>query len=62
MRKYLSDNMENMTDYVKLIISKKPDLIFVHFGTNDIKAGKDTEKISKKSLACSNLIHRIQRS
>ena len=44
VRKYPGDNTEDMIDHVKPIIKKKPDLIIVHFGSNDITAGKVTAK------------------
>ena len=52
VRKDPGDNTEDMIDHVKPIIRKKPDMIIVHFGTNDImgditagKANKNTQKI-----------------
>ena len=50
VRKYPGDNTEDLIDHVKPIIRKKPDLIIVHFGTNDITAGKDTDKNTQKVI------------
>ena len=50
VRKYPGDNTEDMIDHVKPIIRKKPDLIIVHFGTNDITAEKDTDKNTQKVI------------
>ena len=50
VRKYPGNNTEDMIDHVKPIIRKKPDLIIVHFGTNDITVGKDTDKNTQKVI------------
>ena len=60
VRKYPGDNTKDVIDHVKRIIRKKPDLIIVHSGFNDITAGKDTEKDTRKVID-SRLSHMIQK-
>ena len=35
LRKFPGDSTEDLLDHVKPVARKKPDLIVIHFGTND---------------------------
>ena len=41
---------ENMTDYIKPIVRKKPDTILLHVGTNDLTKGINTMKNVRKCV------------
>ena len=41
---------EDMTDYIKPIARKKPDIILLHVGTNDLTKGINTMKNVRKCV------------
>ena len=44
------DSIEDLLDHVKPVARKKPDLIVIHFGTNDTTSGKDTKENVQKAI------------
>ena len=45
------DSTEDLLDHVKPVAWKNPDLIVIHFGTNDTTSGKDTKENVQKEKA-----------
>ena len=41
---------KDIVDHIKLILKKKPDVIIIHSGINDIKNDKPTKKKIKKMV------------
>ena len=50
LRKCPGDSTEDLLDHVKPVARKKPDLIVIHFGTNDTTSGKDTKENVQKAI------------
>ena len=44
------DCSKDLVDHVKLVVRKKPDLILIHFGTNDVTNGINTEEEMQKAV------------
>ena len=50
VRRCPGDSSKDLVDHVKPIIRKKPDLILVHFGTNDVTNGINTDEEMQKAI------------
>ena len=50
LRKCPGDTTEDLLDHIKPIARKKPDLVVIHFGTNDTTSGKDTKENMQKAI------------
>ena len=50
IRRCPSDTTKDLVDHIKPIARKRPDLVLIHFGTNDITKSVNTEEYMQKVI------------